>query len=184
MDRESTMELLKKYTKSDSLIKHALAVEAAMRSYANKYGEDEGKWGIVGLIHDFDYEEKPDPKDHPIRGSEILREEGYPEDIIYAILSHAQYLNLERKSLMDKALFAVDELTGFITAVALVRPSRSVMDVKVSSVKKKMKAKAFAAGVSREDIRQGTEELGIDLDEHIDFVIKAMQGVADQLGLG
>ncbi len=177
------MELLKKYTKSDSLIKHALAVEASMRAYANKYGEDEDKWGIVGLIHDFDYEEKPDPKDHPIRGSEILREEGYPEDIIYAILSHAQYLNLERKSPMDKALFAVDELTGLITAVALVRPSRSVMDVKVSSVKKKMKAKAFAAGVSREDIKEGAEELGVDLDEHIDFVIKAMQGVADQLGL-
>jgi putative nucleotidyltransferase with HDIG domain len=177
------MALLKEYTKSPNLIKHALAVEAAMRSYAAKFGGDVERWGIVGLLHDFDYETYPDLKDHPLKGSEILREKGYPEDVIYAIKSHGVHLGLPRMGLMDKALFAVDELTGFIVAVALVRPSRSIMEVDVEAVKKKMKSKAFAAGVKREDIVKGSQELGVSLDEHIDRVIKAMQAIADGLGL-
>ena len=183
MNRDDAMALLKEHTKNPNLIKHALGVEAAMRSYAAKYGEDAEKWGIVGLLHDFDYEKYPDPKDHPLKGAAILEEKGYPEDVIYAIKTHAEYLGLPRLSLMDKTLFAVDELTGFIVAVALVKPSKSLMDVDVKSVKKKMKAKAFAAAVKREDITGGAEGLGIEVDEHIDMVIKAMQGIADELGL-
>lgn len=183
MNRDDALALLHEHTKTDSLRKHALGVEAAMRHYARKYGEDEEKWGIVGLLHDFDYEATPDPKDHPMRGAKILEEEGYPEDVIYAIKSHATYLGLERLSLMDKTLFAVDELVGFITAVALVRPSGSVHEVKVKSVRKKMKAVAFARAVSREDIVEGAESLGLDLGEHIANVIEAMQGEADALGL-
>ena len=183
MNRDDAVALLKDHTKNVNLIKHALAVEAAMRSYATRYEEDVEKWGIVGLLHDFDYEEYPDPKDHPLRGSKILEEKGYPEDIIYAIKTHAEYLNLPRLSLMDKTLFAVDELAGFIVAVTLVRPSKSLMEVNVKSVKKKMKAKAFAAAVKREDITKGAEDLGVGVDEHIEIVIKAMQGIADELGL-
>jgi len=183
LNRDDAISLLKEYTKSSNLIKHALAVESAMRSYAAKFGEDVERWGIVGLLHDFDYERYPDLKDHPLRGSEILREKGYPEDVIYAIKSHGDHLGLPRLGLMDKALFAVDELTGFIVAVALVRPSKSIMEVDVEAVKKKMKSKSFAAGVKREDVIKGSEELGVILDEHIDRVIKAMQAVADELGL-
>jgi len=183
MDRDDVIELLHEYTKNENLRKHAYAVEAAMLAYAKKFGEDEEKWSIVGLLHDFDYEKYPTAEEHPAKGAEILGEKGYPEDIIYAIQSHAEYLGLERKSLMDKTLFAVDELTGFIVAVALVRPSKSIMDVKVSSVKKKFKDKAFARAVSREDIYKGAEELGVELNEHIALVIEAMQGIADELGL-
>jgi putative nucleotidyltransferase with HDIG domain len=177
------MVLLREYTKNENLIKHMLAVEAAMRAYARKYGEDEEKWGITGLLHDFDYERWPSLEDHPLRGTEILTERGYPDDVIYAIKAHNTLLGLPRNSLMAKTLFAVDELTGFITAVALVRPSKSLAEVEVKSVRKRMKDKAFARAVKREDILQGAEELGVDLDEHIEFVIKAMQGIAPELGL-
>ena len=183
MNRDDALALLCEETKTDSLRKHALGVEAAMRAYAERFEEDVEKWGIVGLLHDFDYEKTPDPKDHPMRGVAILEEHGCPEDIIYAIKSHATYLGVERKSLMDKALFAVDELVGFIVAVALVRPSKSVMDVTVKSVKKKMKMTAFAKAVSREDIHEGAESLGMTLDEHIAVVIQAMKDVAGELGL-
>ncbi len=181
--REESLALLKEYTKSESLIKHALGVEAVMRAYARKYGEDEEIWATVGLLHDFDYEVHPTADEHPVEGSKILRERGYPEGIIYAILCHADYLDLERKSLMDKAIFAVDELVGLVTAVALVRPNKSVIEVEVKSVRKKMKDKAFARGVIREDIINGTAQLGVDMDEHIALVIQAMQGVAEELGL-
>ena len=183
MNREDAVNLLYEYTKSEGLRKHALAVEAAMRAYARQFGEDEEKWGTAGLLHDFDYEKYPSLEDHPAKGAEILKQKGYPDDVIYAIKSHSDQLGLERANLMDKALYAVDELTGFLVAVALVRPSKSIMDVKVSSVKKKFKDKAFAKGVKREDIFKGTEDLGIDLNEHIAFVIKAMQGIAKELGL-
>ncbi len=183
LNREEALALLYEYTRSDGLRKHALAVESAMRTYATKFGEDEEKWGIVGLLHDFDYEKHPTQEEHPEVGARILEEKGYPEDVVYAIRSHAEYLGLERSHLMDKVLFAVDELTGFITAVALVRPSKSVMDVKVSSVKKKFKDKAFARAVSREDMIRGAEDLGIPLDEHIGTVIGAMQRIAEELGL-
>ena len=183
MNRDDALALLYEETKTDSLRNHALGVEAAMRTYAERLEEDVEKWRIVGLLHDFDYEKTPDPKDHPMRGAAILEEHGYPEDIIYAIKSHATYLGLERKSLMDKTLFAVDELVGFIVAVALVRPSKSVMDVTVKSVKKKMKMAAFAKAVSREDIYEGAESLGMTLDEHIAVVIQAMKDVAGELGL-
>lgn len=181
--REESLALLKEYTKSESLTKHALGVEAVMRAYARKYGEDEEIWATVGLLHDFDYEVHPTADKHPVEGSKILRERGYTEDIIYAILCHADYLDLERKSLMDKAIFAVDELVGLVTAVALVRPNKSVIEVEVKSVRKKMKDKAFARGVIREDIINGTAQLGVDMDEHIALVIQAMQGVAEELGL-
>lgn len=182
--REEAVALLYEYTKSDSLRKHGLGVEAVMRAYARKYDEDEEVWGIVGLLHDFDYEIHPTADKHPMEGSKILRERGYPEEVIYAIQCHADYLGLERKTKMDKAIFACDELAGLVTAVALVRPSKSVMDVKVKSVKKKMKDKSFARGVLREDIINGTAQLGVDIDEHIATVIEAMQGVASDLGLG
>lgn len=181
--REDAWSLLNQYTKGESLIKHALAVEAAMRAYARKFGEEEEKWSLVGLLHDFDYEQHPDAEHHPLVGSGILREKGYPEDVIYAIQSHAQYLGLSRNSLMDKTLFAVDELCGFITAVTLVRPGRKIAEVPVESVKKKMKDKAFARSVNREEIRQGAAALGVDLDKHIQFVIQALAAVAGQLGL-
>ncbi len=183
MNRDEALELLREYTTNPGLLKHALAVEAAMRAYARRFGADEEKWGIVGLLHDFDYERWPSPPDHPLKGAAILAERGYPEDVIYAIKSHATYLGLERRSPMDKALFAVDELAGFIVAVALVRPNRSLHEVTVEAVRKKMKDKAFARGVNREDIVRGAEELGVDLDEHIAFVIEALKGVARELGL-
>jgi len=183
MNREDAWKLLTEYTKSRNLIKHSRAVEAAMRAYARKFGQDEEKWGIVGLIHDFDYEQHPTPEEHPLVGAKILEERGWPEDIIRAVKSHAEYLGVPRESLMEKALFAVDELTGLIVAVALVRPSKSIMDVTVKSVKKKWKDKRFAAGVNREDIERGAKELGVPLDEHIAIVLEAMQGIAEELGL-
>ena len=183
MNREEAFELLKEYTKNESLIKHALAVEAAMRAYARKFGEDEELWGITGLLHDFDYEKYPNMEEHALRGSEILRDKGYPEEVTHAILAHNDYHNVPRESKLDKTLYAVDELCGFITAVALVRPSKKLDEVKVKSVKKKFKDKSFARQVNREEIRQGAEQLGVDLDEHIAFVIEAMKTVSDQLGL-
>ncbi|MBT5872167.1 MAG: HDIG domain-containing protein [Candidatus Latescibacteria bacterium] len=183
MNRDDALVLLKNHTKTDSLRKHALGVEAAMRAYAPIYDADVEKWGIVGLLHDFDYEETPDPKDHPLRGAAILQDNGYPEDVIYAIKSHATYLGLPRSSPMDKALFAVDELVGFAVAVALVRPSKSILDVKVSSVKKKMKQVGFARAVSREDIIEGAESLGLSLDDHVAATIDALKSIASELGL-
>jgi len=183
MTREDAWTLLCEYTKSPGLRKHGLAVEAAMRAYARKYGEDEEKWAIVGLLHDFDYEIHPTVDQHPQEGSKILRQRGYPEDVIYAVLCHADHLDLERKSLMDKAIYAVDELTGLITAVALVKPNKSLAEVDAPSVRKKMKDKAFARSVNRDDIVKGAAALGIDLDEHIAFVIEAMKPAAGELGL-
>ena len=183
MTRQDAFTLLTEYTQKDGLIKHALAVEAAMRAYAKKFGEDEEAWSIVGLLHDFDYERYPTLNDHPFRGAEILREKDYPEEWIEAILGHAEHTGVPRKTMIAKTLFAVDELCGFITAVAYVRPNKKLAEVKVKSVKKKMKDKAFARQVSREDIQTGAEALGINLEEHIEFVIKAMQSISDQLGL-
>jgi putative nucleotidyltransferase with HDIG domain len=183
MERQAAWDLLGEYTKSEGLRKHALAVEAAMRHFARKYGEDEEKWGIVGLLHDFDYEIHPTLDKHPAEGAPILRERGYPEDVVRAILSHGEHLGLTRESPMEKVLFAVDELTGFVTAVALVRPNKSILEVEPRSVRKKMKDKAFARSVNRDDIVKGAEELGVDLSEHIAEVIEAMKSVADELGL-
>ena len=183
MTRADAFALMTKYTQSDSLRKHMLAVEAAMRVYARKLGEDEEKWGIVGLLHDFDYERWPDPPDHPLKGSEILARRGYPDDVIYAIKSHADYLtDCPRVHLMDKALYACDELTGLITATALLRPNR-IIDLNADSVKKKMKSKGFAKGVKREDVERGAADFEVDLTEHIQFVIDAMKGIAAELGL-
>jgi putative nucleotidyltransferase with HDIG domain len=180
---------MQEYTASESLRKHMLSVETAMRAYAEKLGGDAERWGITGLIHDFDYEKFPNnahsaTEEHPSEGVRILRSRGYPEDILEAILGHATYCGVPRVTPMAKALFAVDELTGLITATALVKPTKSVHDVEAKSVRKKMKDKAFARGVSREDVIQGAEELGVDLDEHIAFVIAAMQGNAEEIGLG
>jgi putative nucleotidyltransferase with HDIG domain len=183
MNRNEAYSVLTEYTKKDGLIKHALAVEGAMREYAKKFGEDADVWGIVGLLHDFDYERYPDAKDHPFKGAEILRQKGIPEQWVEAILGHADYSGVERKSLMAKTLFAVDELTGFIVAVTLVRPTKKIEEVGVKSVKKKMKDKAFAASVRREDIIRGAEELGVPIDEHIEFVLNAMKKISDTLGL-
>lgn len=181
MDRQAAWETLCEYTQSENLRKHGLAVEAVMRHFARKYGEDEERWALVGLLHDFDYERFPD--NHPQAGQAILRERGLPEDLLYAILTHGDHMGLPRKSLLDKTLFAVDELTGFITAVALVKPHKSLFEVDVPSVKKKLKDKAFARSVRREDIAKGAEELGVPLDELIEEAIKGMQAVADELGL-
>ena len=183
MDREQAWKLLCEYTQTDSLRKHALAVEAGMRTYARFYGEDEETWGIVGLLHDFDYERYPDAENHPYRGNEILAERGYPEEMRRAIMGHASYTGVARDTLMAKVLFAVDELAGFVIAVALVRPSKSIHDVKPKSVKKKLKQKAFAAKVDREEIRQGIAELGVDETEHIQRVIDALRGIASELDL-
>ena len=186
--RDDAIALLHSFTASESLRKHMLAVEAAMRAYAERYGEDVERWGLAGLMHDFDYERFPNAdrapdREHPSEGVRILRERGYPEEVLQAILGHATYTGVARETRMAKALFAVDELTGLITATALVKPSRSVYDVDASSVRKKMKDKAFARGVSREDVVNGAAELGVDLDEHIAFVIGAMQRSAPALGL-
>lgn len=183
MDRTAAWELLTEYTRSESLRKHALAVEACMRAYARKFGEDEEKWGIVGLIHDFDYDKWPSMEDHPYRGNEILAERGWPDDIRRAIMSHAEYSGVSRDSMMEKTLFACDELAGFITAVTLVKPSKSLDEVDAKSVRKKMKDKAFARSVNREDITRGAAEMGIDLEEHIAFCIDAMKAKAEMLGL-
>lgn len=183
MDRAAAWQLVCDYTQSDSLRKHMLAVEAAMRAYARRYGADEETWAIVGLLHDFDYERWPDPPDHPLKGSAILAEQGYPEHVVYAIKSHADYLpDCPRVSQLDKALYACDELAGFITAVAKIRPD-GIRGLKAKSVKKKFKQKAFAAAVKREDMIAGAADLGVELDEHIQFVIDAMEAQADELGL-
>lgn len=186
--REEALALLHEYTASDSLRKHMLGVEAAMRAYATKFGEDPDRWGLAGLIHDFDYERYPNAghsptQEHPSEGVRVLRAKGWPDDILQAILGHATYTGVPRESRMARTLFAVDELSGLITATALVRPSRSVHEVDARSVRKKMKDKAFARGVNRDDVMLGVQELGVDLDEHIQFVIDAMRRVADSLGL-
>ena len=183
MTRAAAWELLTQYTKSESLLRHALAVEAAMRAYARRFGQDEERWGITGLLHDFDYERWPNPPDHPLKGAAILEELGYPEDVIYAIKSHADYLNLERRDLMSKTLYAVDEMSGFVMAVALVRPNKSIHEVEVQSVKKKMKDKAFAKGVHRDQLVNSAADLGVDLDDHIQMVIDALRTIAPALGL-
>jgi predicted hydrolase (HD superfamily) len=182
MTREPAWELLTEHTKSDSLRKHALAVEACMRAYARRFGEDEERWGVTGLIHDFDYEKYPDAPDHPLKGHEILTEKGWPQDVREAILGHADYTGVPRVSRMAKALFACDELAGFITACSLVRPER-IRSLEAKSVRKRMKDKAFARSVSRDDITRGAEELGVPLDEHIAFCIEAMRAIASELGL-
>jgi len=186
--REEALALMHEYTASESLRAHMLSVEAAMRAYAVRFGEDPERWGLTGLIHDFDYERFPNDahsatEEHPAEGVRILRGRGYPEDVLQAILGHATYCGVARETQMAKTLFAVDELTGLITASALVRPSKSVLDLDGRSVRKKMKDKGFARGVSREDVVQGASELGVDLDEHIEFVIEAIRPVAGSVGL-
>jgi putative nucleotidyltransferase with HDIG domain len=183
LNRESAWALLCQYTQSESLRKHMLAVEACMRAYARKFGEDEDTWGITGLLHDFDYERHPTPEEHPFVGSKILEEQGYSEEMRRAILSHADYSGVKRESRMEKALYACDELAGFITASALVKPGKSLAEVEAKSVRKKMKDKAFARAVNRDDIINGAADLGIDLEEHIAFCIEAMKGIAGELGL-
>lgn len=183
-DRAAAWDLLTEFTKSESLRKHALAVEACMRACARKFGAEEELWGVVGLLHDFDYEKWPSLDDHPYRGNEILEERGYSDEIRRAIMSHAEYSGVARDSTMEKALFACDELAGFITAVTLVKPGKSLAEVDAKSVRKKMKDKAFARSVSRDDIVNGARDLGVDLDEHIAFCIEALKGIAGELGLG
>lgn len=184
INRESAWSLLCEYTQSESLRKHMMAVEACMRAYARKQGDDEIKWGITGLLHDFDYEKYPTPQEHPFVGNKILEERGYPEEIRRAILSHAEYSGVKRETPMEKTLFACDELAGFITATALVKPSKSLAEVDAKSIRKKMKDKAFARSVNRDDIVNGAADLGVDLDEHIAFCIEAMKAIAGELGLG
>ncbi len=186
--REDAWKLLCDYTQSESLRKHALAVESCVRAYARKNGADEELWGRAALLHDFDYERWPNAehrpdREHPAQGSAVLREHGYPEEMIHAILAHADYTGVKRESALDRTLFACDELAGFLTACALIKPSKKISEVEAASVKKKLKDKAFARGVNREDVRRGAEELGISLDEHIATCIAAMCGVADELGL-
>jgi predicted hydrolase (HD superfamily) len=183
MDRDAAWQLLNEYTKSDSLLKHAMGVEAAVRGYARTFGENENDWGVVALLHDFDYERWPSPDDHPFRGCEILREKGYPEWVTRAILSHAEYSGVPRASMLERTLWACDEMAGFITAASLVRPSKSVLDLEPASVIKRMKDKAFARAVKREDLRRGAEELGMPLEQHIGNVISFMRERADALGL-
>jgi putative nucleotidyltransferase with HDIG domain len=183
LTREAAWTLLTEFTKGDSLRKHALAVEAAVRGYARRFNEDEEVWGVVALLHDFDYEQYPDLADHPFKGAEILRGRGCPDFVIRAILSHGEHTNTPRESLLEHTLFACDEMAGFITAAALVRPSKSVRDLEPASVIKRMKDKAFARAVSREDLRKGAEELGLPLEEHIANVIAFMRVQADALGL-
>ncbi len=186
-NREAAWNLLTEFTQSESLRKHALAVEVCMRACSKKYGdgspEAEEFWGVVGLIHDFDYERWPTPEEHPYKGNEILKERGYSDEIRRAIMSHAEYSGVSRDTAMEKALFACDELAGFITAVALIKPSKSLAEVDVKSVRKRMKDKAFARKVNREDIINGAKDLGVDLDEHIAFCIEALKPVAKELGL-
>jgi predicted hydrolase (HD superfamily) len=185
--REAAWELLTEFTQSESLRKHALAVEACMRACSRKFGDGstdaENLWGVVGLIHDFDYERWPSLEDHPYRGNEILKQRGWPEVITRAVMSHAEYTGVTRDTPMEKALFACDELAGFITAVALIKPGKSLAEVDAKSVRKRMKDKAFARKVNRDDIIQGAAALGVDLDEHIAFCIEALKPIADKLGL-
>ncbi len=186
-NRDAAWQLLTEFTQSESLRKHALAVEVCMRACARKFAsgsfEDEELWGIVGLIHDFDYDRYPSLDDHPYKGNAILKERGWPEIVSRAVMSHAEYTGITRDSMMEKALFACDELAGFITAVALIKPSKSLVEVDVKSVRKRMKDKAFARKVNRDDIVNGAAELGVDLDEHIALCIEAMKGIAAELGL-
>jgi len=186
--RDQAWQLLTEFTQSESLRKHALAVEACMRACSRKYGDGspqaEELWSVVGLIHDFDYERWPTPEEHPYKGNEILKERGYSDEIRRAIMSHAEYSGVSRETPMEKALFACDELAGFITAVALIKPSKSLADVDVKSVRKRMKDKAFARKVNRDDIINGAADLGVDLDEHISFCVEAMRSIAKELGLG
>src|SRR6266542_1871154 len=184
MTRADAFALLNEYTKNPSLIKHMLAVEAAMRAYARKLGQDEEIWGVVGLLHDFDYERWPDPPDHPLKGAEILRAKGYPEEVVTAILSHADYLadRYPRRTLLEKGLYACDEITGLVTATAILRPT-GIGDLTAASVKKKMKSKGFARGVNRDDVIRGAADFGVELDAHIQFVIDAMKTIAGELGL-
>ena len=183
LDRAAAWELLREWTQGESLRKHALAVEAAVRGYARQFGEDENDWGVVALLHDFDYERYPTAADHPLRGCEELTRRGYPEWVTRAILSHAEYSGVPRESRLEKTLFACDEMAGFVTAAALVRPSRSVMDLEAGSVLKRMKDKAFARAVSRDDLRRGAGELGLSLEEHAGNVITFLRLRADALGL-
>ena len=183
MTRNDAWSLLTEFTQSESLRKHALAVEACLRAYARKFGEDEERWGVVGLIHDFDYEKYPSREDHPYKGNEVLKQRGVDEEICRAIMSHADYTGVTRDSNLEKALFACDELAGFITATALIKPNKLLAEVDARSVRKRMKDKAFARAVSREDIVNGAAGLGVDLDEHIAFCIEAMRSVAKELGL-
>jgi putative nucleotidyltransferase with HDIG domain len=183
IDRETAWCLLTEFTQSESLRKHALSVEACMRAYARKLGGNEELWGVVGLLHDFDYDKYPSLEDHPYRGNEILKERDYPDEIRRAIMSHAEYTGVSRDTPMEKALFACDELAGFITAVALIKPGKSLAEVDTKSVRKRMKDKAFARKVNRDDIVNGAADLGVDLDEHITFCIEALKAVADKLGL-
>jgi putative nucleotidyltransferase with HDIG domain len=182
-DRNQDWNLLTEFTQSESLRKHALAVEACMRAYARKFGADEDLWGTVGLLHDFDYEKYPTPQEHPYKGNEILKQRGYSDEIRRAIMSHAEYSGVSRDTSMEKTLFACDELAGFITAIALVKPGKSLAEVEVKSVRKKMKDKAFARSVNRDDMINGAKDLGLDLDEHIVFCIEALKGIAKELGL-
>jgi putative nucleotidyltransferase with HDIG domain len=185
MNRQDAWTLLTEFTQSESLLKHALSVEAAMRAYARKYGEDEEQWGIVGLIHDFDYERYPTIPEHTGEGAKILRQRGWPEELILCAMSHASYSGIPRDTRMAKALFAVDELTGLITAAALVRPTKDIRDItEIKSIKSKFKDKAFAAGVNRQEVNEGAEALGVDLwSEHVPLVLEAMKGIAAELGL-
>ncbi len=182
-NRNFCLSILEDFTKSDSLLKHAFTVETCVRAYAEKFNEDVEYWGNVALLHDFDYEKYPTAEEHPFKGSEILKEKGFSEEFRNAILSHADYTGVPRNSLLEKVLFACDELAGFITAVTYVRPSKTVDEVEVKSVKKKMKDKGFARAVNRDEIRNGAEELGVPLDEHIEFCIKAMRANKNILGL-
>ena len=184
LDRNAAWQLLQEWTQGESLRKHALAVEAAVRGYARRFGEDETDWGVVALLHDFDYERYPTPDDHPFRGCEELTRRGYPDWVTRAILSHADYSGVPRVSRLEKSLFACDEMAGFVTAAALVRPSRSILDLEAASVLKRMKDKAFARAVSRDDLRTGAAELGLRLDEHVANVITFLRDHADALGLG
>ncbi len=183
MDRNAAVTLMTEWTMNESLRKHMYCVETALRAYAVKYGEDEELWGITGLLHDFDYERFPEPPDHPLKGSEVLRSLGYPENLRTAILGHASYTNVPRETMLAKTLFACDELCGFIVACTLVKPDKKVSSVEVSTVRKKMKDKGFARNVSREDIISGAEEINTPLDEHIQFVIDALRRNSEQLGL-
>jgi len=182
MNYTDALDLMHEYTKSDALRKHMYAVEAAMRAYAKKHGEDEVTYAVTGILHDFDYEMYPTMPDHPLKGNAILREKGYPEDVLQAILGHASYTNVPRETQLAKVLYACDEIAGFIMAVAVIRPNK-ILDLEVSSVKKKLKDKAFAKNVSRDDISEGVKELGVSLEEHIQFVIDAMKADAERFGL-
>ncbi|ADD67942.1 metal dependent phosphohydrolase [Denitrovibrio acetiphilus DSM 12809] len=183
LTRKNAYTLLTEYTKNDSLLKHALSVEQAMKAYAAKYGADAERWGIAGLLHDFDYEMYPSLEDHPFKGVEILKEKGYPQDIIDAVAGHAEHTGVKRETMMAKTLFAVDELCGFLLACAYVRPDKSIANVQVKSVKKKLKDKSFARAVNRDDIEQGIAEMELDKDEHIKFVIDALAEIGEQLGV-